>query len=230
MINAASVSVLVTTYRRFRNLDRILAAWMDEGADQVWLLDGSGEYESQVEGVRVWNMPIDTGPKSDYAFALMTEGDLIVLADDDLLPLPGMLADLVDGWENVRRRTAGEPIVGIIGRTFLGPDYHANTAFYASNKIDSPVRVGFVGVVCLTPRCNLGFDLRGLPRNADDLWWQMKERPTVPKWVVPTKAYENLPECKDGTAMYRDKTLAPQRQEFYERYYREHYEPEKRIF
>jgi len=222
------ISVLITTYRRFKNLKSIFRAWLQQPVDQVWIINGNPGVTldwGQPPKSMVINMPCDLGTKMDYVFALLTEGDFVILADDDVLPLPGFTDDLLRGW-----RLVGGGIVGIIGRTFHGPTYWGNTKFYKSSLITKPVRVGFCGVVYFAPRDYFGFDVRGLPRNCDDLWWQMRIFPNISKHVIPTVNYKNLPEASDQSAMYKNPVLRQQRERFYKAQYLKTYEPENRIF
>lgn len=216
MIRNHSISVIITTYIRFKNLDRIIGAWLREPIDQLWVLDGSGRFRSSIKDQRfvLFSLPVDLGPKMDYAFALLTEGDIIILADDDVLIKDGFVSDLYRGWIEV-----GGGIVGIIGRKFNGPTYWGDTQFFRSSLLKAPQRVDFVGVVYFSPRKHFGFDVRGLPRNCDDLWWEMKVHPEVPKFVVPTTRYANLPEASDESAMYKNPRLRRQREYFYREYY-----------
>jgi len=225
MIENRTVSVVITTYHPARRagLDTILRKWLANPVEEVWVLDGSGQFKSTVSDPRllVFNMPKDLGPGMDYAMAALTQGDLVVLADDDVLPGPGLVAEMADGWAKT-----GRGLVGLIGRTFHGPLYKGDTKFYAARNVDEPVRVGFVGVVILAERSYLGFDVRGLTRNADDLFWQMQVFPKVGKWVAPAKDYLNTPEASDNcSAMYRTLALKEERQAYYEKWWRQNYEP-----
>lgn len=219
MIEGKTISVIITTYRRYLTLDRVIAGWLDQPADQVWVLDGGGKYRTRHQDPRLvlFNLPVDLGTKMDYAFALLTEGDLVCLADDDLVVKPGLLEDLYSVW---KLKTG---IVGLLGRTFHGPVYWGNTMFYRASLLAEPQRVDFCGVVYFASRDLFGFDLRGLPRNCDDLWWQMKVHPYVPKHVAATAKYENLPVASDSTAMYKNPELRRQREEFYKTYYTMYY-------
>jgi hypothetical protein len=232
MIGNVSFSVIITTYQdRYEAAESAAQGWLRQPVDQLWILDGSGKFKPKdptIEAnsrVSIFRMPFDLGPKMDMAMALLTEGDMICLADDDLQPEGNFLAELYRGWLK-----AGGGIAGIIGRTFEGPEYKGGTTFYAARDISEPVRVGFVGVAFLTTRDVFGFDVRGLPRNADDLWMQMKALPEIPKWVVPTKAYMNHRAASDGTAMYRKPELKAQRAAFYREQYLENYAPKGRKF
>jgi hypothetical protein len=219
MIDKKTITVIVTTYKRFTNLDAILQAWKNEPVEEVWLVDGSGKFRPKTEGVVLFSMPRDFGTRMDYALATLTDTDLIIFADDDVLPLKGFVTDLYNGWKQVRGG-----IVGIIGRVFNGPHYRGDTKFYASNKITTIQKTDFVGVVYFTPRNYIGFDTRGMHNNCDDLWWQMKVFPKVPKHVIPTKKYRNLPESSDGGCMFHNKDYAAIRQAFYKEYYYKNYE------
>jgi hypothetical protein len=203
-----------------------VSRWLQEPVDEVWVLDGGGQFHSHLKSAHlaVFNLPRDLGTKMDYAFALLTEGDIVVLADDDVLVESGFAADLYRVWE------AKEGFVGIIGRTFHGPRYWGDTTFYRASLIAEPTRVAFCGVIIMAARSLFGFDVRGCPRNCDDLWMQMKVHPDVPKHVAPTVHYKNLPEAKDNSAMYRNPSLRLQREKFYKHLYELVYAPTGRIY
>lgn len=219
--------MIITTYRRFKNLEKIYLAWIEQPISEVWILNGNKDvkldFGNHPKGA-IFNMPFDLGTKMDYAFALLTEGDFIILADDDVLPKKGFTEDLFRGWKQI-----GEGIVGIIGRTFLGKRY-GQSKFYRASEIDKPVCVGFCGVIYFAPRKYFGFDVRGMPRNCDDLFWQMKVFPDIPKHVIPSKNYEDLPEAKDSSAMFKNPELRHERRSFYQNYYKKNYKPKGRIY
>jgi glycosyltransferase involved in cell wall biosynthesis len=219
MIDGKKISVIITTYCRYGTLDAIIGGWLAQPAEEVWVLDGGGKFKAKAEGGRllVFNLPRDLGTKMDYAFALLTDGDLVCLADDDLLPSPGFLEDLYAAW----KQKGG--IVGTLGHTFQGPVYRANTTFFRGDLVPAATRVDFCGVVLLAAREVFGFDVRGCPRNCDDLWLAMKAHPELPKHVVATKRFKNTMAAIDGTAMYRDPKLRGQRQDFYREYYIKNY-------
>ena len=211
-VNGKTVSVLVTTYhpKRRRDAAGICAMWSKEPVEQVWLLDGSGQSLPVAPiGFMHWKMPVDFGTRTDYGVALLAEGDLIICADDDLMPKPGFVQDLVDGMDAL---DAG--FVGVIGRIFNDPEY-SKTTYYAASKIEKPQRVDFCGICYMAKREYFGFDTRGMPRNCDDLW-HARQYPDVPKYVIPTQKYENLKTHNDGTAMFKMPELKAQRQEYYE--------------
>ena len=214
-----SMSVIITTYSadRRETISRVVAAWLAQPVAQVWLIDGSGGLArghiacaATDDRFEYWPLWRDHGTQTDYALALLTDGDYVILADDDFLPLNGITDDLMAGLHNA-------DIVGVIGRAFHGPDYRRDTTFYAARDVTEPVMVDFCGVCLMAGREWFGFDTRGMHRNCDDLWFQMRARPEARKYVVPTRNYENLPCCQHG--MFQDRHLARVRQAFYKEHW-----------
>lgn len=214
-----TVSVLITTYHLARReaLASVVRAWHSEPVEQVWVLNGGERWESPepagLDRFALFNMPVDLGNGMDYAFAALTSGDHIILADDDFLPAPGLVEDF-----NTHRD--GADILGIIGRCFHGPRYRGDTTFHRANSVEALTPVDFVGVCCYAGREMFGFDTRGMHRNCDDLWWQMRVHPMASKAVIPTDKYRNLPTCSGPSSMFSDKALWDARQSFYEEHYR----------
>jgi hypothetical protein len=217
-IDNKTITVIITTYQRFKNLDSILQAWKSEPVEEVWLIDGSGKFIPKTENILLFSMPKDFGTRMDYSLTTLVDTDLIILADDDVLPKSGFTLDLYNGWKQV-----GGGIVGIIGRVFKGPHYRKDTVFYKSNCLSKPVKTDFVGVVYLSERNLFGFDTKGMHNNCDDLWWQMKIYPDIKKHVVPSKNYIDLPEATDKNCMFNNSKYAEVRQEFYKEYYYKNY-------
>jgi len=241
MINGKTVSVLITTYHpsRASTLSEVVRGWLDQPVDEVLLLDNGGQAwlaMSSVESVipvtdfdgdhrfLYWRMPWDFKTRADYGVALLTDGDLIICADDDVVPSEGFAQDLVSGWDKVGG------FVGIIGRVFKGEDYYKDCPYYNSAGVEKITRVGFTGVVYLASRSLFGFDTRGMLPNCDDLWHQMKVHTYSPKHVVPTKNYRNLPCASDKTAMFKNTALKSQRNAFFAEYYKKYYGPKGREF
>ena len=227
----SSVSVIVTTYHpgRQSGLDGIAKAWLTQPVEQVWILDGLGSYrpgpyfsameEGADERFRVFKTgPPDIGNGADYCFALMTSGDYVILADDDMVPCAGFV-------ERCLEHAGAADILGVIGRIFKGPQYRGDTLFVAGAKATQPTPVDFVGVCTFCHRRCFGFDVRGLHpelRNCDDLWWQMKQCPELSKAVILVGGlYRNLPTSRgaDPSSMFRS-GLDQSRQDFYEKHYR----------
>jgi hypothetical protein len=143
----------------------------------------------------------------------MAETDYVICCDDDVWPRPGLLEDLL------RYRSGGyedQEMFGLIGRRFTDPIY-TNCPWFGAKKTDTLVAVDFVGVCIVAHQSMFGFNLKGMPTNADDLWFAMKIHPNASKWVVPSQNFENAPV----KGMFHSPPLKKQRQEFYEAWWKQ---------
>lgn len=213
-----SVSVVVVTYRRLERLGRILTAWLAETPD-VWLCDCSMQgfkTDLKVNIVRAWP---DPGNKIRHAVALLTTGDLVIKADDDIVPGPGLVQEFVRAYE-----LKGDAIYGMHGRRFMGPNYYTrDTRLYGPGNANGIQEVDFVGVITASPRKFLPMDLRRCQTEVEDLYWQMEVYPNVKKYVIGTKNVHHLPECKDAGRLCGTPPSRRVRQLYYEDMYRKNY-------
>jgi len=221
------VSVVVVTYRRLHSLGDILQAWLAETPD-VWLCDCS-EFGFETDlPVKIIRARPDPGSKIRHAVATLTEGDIVVKADDDIIPFPGLLADFARYMKEV-----GPAILSVHGRKFRGPSYYSNTKLFGSKGVHegiypqfdkTPLEVDFVGVITCTPRDFLPMDLRGCESEVEDLFWQMEKYPEAKKYVIPTMNYTNLKESKDNGRLCAPNTNSRiVRQAYYKKMYEENY-------
>jgi hypothetical protein len=212
-------SVVVVTYRRLERIPEILAAWLAQGPE-VWLCDCSLHGVKVVpQGVKIARFRPDPGNRVRHAVALLTEGDIVIKADDDIMPLPGLVADFLK-WH----AALGPCVTGIHGRTFHGPDYYRDTAMHAAHMLKEPLKVDFLGIVTCADRRYLPMDLHGCETPIEDLWWHNHCHVKAPKWVIPTKAYNNsLPESRDAGRLCADKPGRAVRRAFYTKCWMEHY-------
>ena len=212
--------MVISTYdnSRLGSLEYILEAWLQQSSE-VLLCDCScGRFKTTLPIVHI-QFNQDLGNKTRHAASLLTSNDFIIKADDDLMPKPGLIKDLHEGWLEV-----GGGIVGLLGRTFEGENYITQTTSYRANSINAPIRVDFVGITTFTPRNYLAFDLKGCLNPIEDLFWQMKHFPGAPKWVVPTTNFKLLPEAENpDEALYKNTRAQRIRQNFYREYYLRNY-------
>ena len=124
-----SISAVVVTYRRTKNIEMILGAWLHETKD-VWLCDCTeGGFQTKLP-VNIIRATPDPGNRIRHAVALLTKGDLVIKADDDIVPLPGLAADFIRNYEQF-----GEAIYGIHGRTFKGERYYLDTRLCGGKNV-----------------------------------------------------------------------------------------------
>jgi len=215
-------SVVIVTYRRMSCLHQIVSSWCAQSSD-VWLCDcsagGVPQTVRRIPGLNYVHFVPDPGNKVRHAVALLTDGDIVIKADDDILPLPGLADDFLHWYDRL-----GEVVMGIHGRTFEGPDYYRDTVLYAGHMQKEPRRVDFLGVITCAPRQFLPMDLRGCESPIEDLWWHNQEYPRIAKYVIPTKAYNNkLPESRDVGRLCAGGEERVLRRQFYRKLYEESY-------
>jgi len=208
----SNCSVVIPTYRRLGTLEEVLKGWLEQ-TDDVWLADSSNKFETSLPINHVRFNP-DPGNMNRHAIALLTHGDFVIKADDDVVPLPGLGEDLVAG------SVKNDGIVGIHGRTFKGENYYGDTVCYSAAKIDKPIKVDFVGIITCSPRKYLAFDLKGCLTPIEDVFWQMGAFPNVNKYVVPTRNYRQLLTSEDNNCLFYNKKARKQRMRYCREWYR----------
>lgn len=211
------VSVVVVTYRRLARINDILSAWLKETPD-VWLCDCSEKGVRTALPVKWVYAHPDPGSKIRHAVATLTAGDLIIKADDDVMPRPGLAADFV-----THAKRYGQAIYGIHGRIFKNPDYYHGTQLFGSKQLKEAQPVDFVGVVTCTPRCFLAMDLRDCYTEVEDLYWQMQCYPKVKKYVIATDKFMHLSESKDKGRLCGTPESRLVRNHYYGHWFSRHY-------
>ena len=212
-----NLSVVVVTYRRLKRLSMILQAWLRETPD-VWLCDCSaGGFKTDLPINYIYAKP-DPGNRIRHAVALMTSGNWVVKADDDIVPHAGLGADFVKWGTHL-----GPCIMGVHGRKFNGPEYYHNTILYGAKAQQVPIPVDFVGVITCSARQFLTMDLRKCQTEVEDLYWQMARYPKVPKFVIPTKNFQNMDECRDKGRLCGTAQSKAIRKAFYTAWYTREY-------
>ncbi len=210
-------SAVIVSYRRRVHLGEILTAWLENTPD-VWLCDCGKEpfrTDLPVHIVHCWP---DPGNRVRHAVALMTDGDLVIKADDDIVPGPSFAADMAVAYE-----TYGEAIYGIHGRLFRGPQYYGQTVMIGAGKTERVTPVDFVGVITAAPRSLLPMDLRTCQTEVEDLYWQMEMYPKAKKFVVPTKQIRHLQESFDPGRLCGSSKSRQIRSRYYAELYKRNY-------
>jgi len=226
MIDGKTISVLFNTYHleRYETLDRAVKGWRDQPVDQIWVVDGGNgakfdTSDPRVEHIRV---PKSIHTRGDYAMAYATDGDLLIFADDDMEPLPGLVKDMYKHYHDL----GDNVFVSVMGRQFEGPRYDGNTKGFRSSRVKEPVEVDMVGITFMCPRWVLkNLDTRGMVRTGDDIWLGNICWPDVPKYVVPSSAWRHLPCAKGKSAIYRGSRV--ERYTLYEKVWNETYKQRK---
>ncbi len=207
-----NTSVIIITYRRINSLNLILSNWLKQTND-VWLCDCTPNGFNTNLPINIIRATPDPGNKLRHAIATITQGDLIIKADDDTLPLPNLINDFISFHHQLPNS-----ILGIHGRIFLNiPDYY-QTPIIKGKSISQPTQVDFTGIITCTPRQFLPMDLKNCHTPIEDLYWQILYYKNITKYVIPTKNYEQLPESKDKYRLCANKEARKIREEFYKKY------------
>lgn len=231
------VSVIITCWRRYRALLDIIDAWAEEPeVDEIilWSNDGGDMPADVDEGLTlrankgvIWRIDSSRnyGSSARYALSSLAKHEVLLFADDDVMPHPGLTADLLSHYEYER-------MVGIKGRIFHG-SYQGNTEVRGERmgEGDEPVEVDMlVGHIMLTHRdwlmpynfsaaawycCEL--ELQG--RIKADVREGRREGP-FGLWVIPSGRHHDLPEQTDEHALYRRGGADAEKAHVYERYFR----------
>lgn len=212
-------SVVIVSYRRMARLEEILKAWMAQ-CDDVWLCDCSEKgIPFEKKGFNYVHFFPDPGNKVRHAVATLTNGDIVIKADDDIMPLPGLVDDFIY-WH----KKLGDCISGIHGRVFEGPDYYNDTFMVAAHMQPKARRVDFLGIITCAPRKYLSMDLHGCMTPIEDLFWHNFKYPEVPKYVISTKHYNNkLPESRDAGRLCHGPEERGVRRAYYAEMWRKNY-------
>ncbi len=212
-------SVVIVTYRRMERLEEIVEAWTDQCQD-VWLCDCSEEgIPFSHAGFNYVHFVPDPGNKVRHAVATLTKGDIVIKADDDIMPLPGLVGDFLR-WH----KELGDCVTGIHGRIFEGPDYYRDTVMYAAHKQPAPLRVDFLGVITCSVLKFLAMDLKGCETPIEDIYWHNHIYPEAPKYVIPTNQFNNhLSESRDAGRLCAGGEERALRRAYYTKIYLERY-------
>jgi len=202
------VSVVIVCYKRFKHFEDILYKWLQQ-TDDVIVVDNSGKFKTELP-VTVFNINKNLGPQARYPFSFFAKYKWVIYADDDIMPMPGLIKDL---WKYRHKNK----IVSIIGRIFNGRSYYTSTGYRGEN-ISGPIKVDWIGGGCtLSPIWNGAVHVPSCPwMGVDDFWWE-HQLDGVSFWVVPSKNYKFTDEYKDKHSLH---TTAKTR-EMREKYYKE---------
>ena len=211
-----NVTVIIPCYKRFEQLEEIINAWLaQKEVNDVIVLDNSGMWKTKLP-VLVINVSENLGPQGKYPIAHWAKNEWVLFADDDIMPKPGLVEDLI-------KCSGRNRVVSIIGRIFDSKTYYAQgnsrgTSGFRGENLDKPMRVDWVGGGCtLTHRDLCNVNTRDCPAmEVDDMWWQTHIRHKAELYVAPTSKYEFMEENYDSNALH----LSPNVKMYREKYYR----------
>lgn len=198
-----SVSVVVTTYKRYDSLNDILRAWLSQKHVTEVILANGGKFFKTELPIKQHLFTPDYGNKIRFFSARLCENDFIILADDDIIPKEGLVSDMLDA-----QKQSNSFFVGVMGKRFDADEY-MDCSHFRADAVDKITNVDFVGVCYLTHSSVLNsnnFNPLHIPHRAiDDLFFQCNIFKQVKKSVLKTDKYlDKYPECEEEGSISKD--------------------------
>lgn len=224
------VSVFIqTTEKRIGTIRQVVESWLEQPQVSEVVLCIAGNAMDHVgahvvdldfDRIKYFTAYPDPGNKMRHCLAILAQEDYVIQADDDFVVHPGFLFDYFKKYEQLCHSLKVGPtgiITGLIGRSFVGPNYYQDALFYSAQKITNTTFVDFVGVMYLCHKdLLLGFDVARMPNHSNDLYWQIDCLPlSVHRAIIPTKLYENLDCCNDDTSLFHNKQARTDRIDYF---------------
>jgi len=208
------VSLILTCWKRFDNFEKIINVWLNEKEiDEIIVWDNLGEFKTTLP-ITVINSNYNFGSSVRYALGTLVKNEIVLFADDDIMPQKGITTDFLAHFKSNR-------LLGVTGRIFQGS--YANHTLVDFTKTNKLIRVDFlVGYLMMMHRDNLlGFNYRNAPWYCCELELEgkLKER-DVELYVVPTSKWEMLPEGSDKNALYLAEGAAKEKEEVWAKYFK----------
>ena len=187
------VTVVLICWKRFEHFNEIIDAWLSEPeVNEVLIWDNSGSFKCDKEGVVIINSQKNINGAVKYNIAVMAENDLIINADDDIMPKPGIVKQLLAHYDD-------DAFIGVAGSRIID----GWTQREGFKNVKEPVEVDIVvGYLSLTNKKNLlGFDFSKFLWYNCELEMAGRTQDKLKQLVVPADAFEILPEAFDENAL-----------------------------
>lgn len=207
------VSVILTCWRRFKNFEAIIKAWLEQPeVSEVIIWDNSGTFKTSLP-VLLLNSSENVNPSARYMISGLAKNDVIVNADDDVMPLPGLIADFLPYFRHDR-------FLGMSGFVFLGNSF-SNHKTIRSREITKAQGVHTVAAcISMSPKNLLGgYDYLSFPIHQLEIYLQCLFPPGITRIVPPSVRYQVLDEMDDENALYRQPKTREVCKVIYEKYY-----------
>ncbi len=189
-----NVTVVFICWKRFERFNEIIKTRLAEPeVTEVLIWDNSGTFKYEDERVIVFSSSKNINGAVKYNIATMASNDIIINADDDIMPKLGVTAQLLEHYDP-------DTMVGTGGSTIEGGNWANKLGF---RDVQEPKVVDIVvGYLTLTNKKNLlGFDYSKF------LWYNCemelagRTKDTLKQLIIPCDKFEVLPEAFDSNAL-----------------------------
>ena len=207
------VSVILTSWKRFKNLENIIKFWLSEPeVDEILLWDNSGAFKT-ILPITVINANRNFGSSARYALGALAKNDAIIFCDDDVSTQQGITADLLKYFKE-------DKILGVTGRFFKGS--YRNSQVIEAEDIAKELKVDFlIGYLMMIHKKHLlGFDYSTFPWYCCELNLEGLLKDKTSLYVVPTKKYQRFPESDDKNALYLQPRAAEEKEKIWSKFFK----------
>lgn len=202
-----SISVIITVWRRFKYLPEIISGWCAQ-ADELIIWDNSGNFKTHgiADNVLVINSSRNLGDPAKFQAVTLAKNDWVIIADDDVLPKPGLVSELRDAIQKLSHYLWEDRIFGYFGRMLLPHSYRESPTIQGTD-IKTVTEVPWIGQLYFGHRSNFIFDSPyWISSILSDLYWiqylreKKGERPQI--CILPSQIYKQTDECRDKNSIY----------------------------
>jgi len=211
LLNKKNITVLIPVWKRYDTIVRVAQQWIDNGVRVLVWDNGGGIYDyDECVNWFMCNPNVDVimsnrnyGGQSKFMMGNSVTTDYILVADDDIITVNGVVESLVNNYVQLSKNNMYDIVVGCWGRKFSGPSY-SNAKTIRGWNIDEPVPVDFLGRMYFGRKEFFSLPMKGVDdTRLDDLAWsrELISRYCVKMFCVPTPEWKNAENANDETSI-----------------------------
>lgn len=218
------ISLFIPVWKRFEYISNLLEAWIRQ-VDDITVWDDSGEARKYPEEITVIRASKRQGSHIKFKSAQMLKNDMVLISDDDVMPSPNLVIDLVNGFNKIPL-DASLKVITIFGRRFSENGYQSQP-LQRADLISEAVEVDWAGRLIFGHRLNFMVDITKCPDSRlDDLFWAFelrRQRPRAKIFSIPTKEWSDTPDANSDVALSRSPGYWGLRDDFVKQHYGEYF-------
>ena len=205
-------------------MPQVIESWFSQ-VDDITIWDDSGENREYPNEVTVIRASRRMGSHVKFKSAQLLKNDMVLITDDDIIPEPRLVIELVEQWNNCLTNYEGDRedfVVSIFGRKF-SKDGYQSCPLKRADLIFEPIEVDWAGRLLFGHRRNFMVDITACPdTRLDDLFWSFelhKQRPQTKIFIVQTKEWRNTPDSNNEFSLSRTPGYWKLRDDFVKNHY-----------
>lgn len=217
MPQSNQISLILPVRHRLTHLPMLIRLWSEQVSEIIIWDDSASLDPASVDPARVIHGCSVFGSSVKFRAANICSNELIMVADDDVIPKPGLVLDLLSHRMSLIK--SGQPnntVVSIYGRRVAKQTGYKANRRITSKTIDTAAQVSWCGRLSLSPIETYLVPMQGCSdMRLDDLYWswQLAQR-GVPIWVIPTDRWENASHATDEYSLSKSDGFFKLRDDF----------------